>query len=100
REFYSLHPWQCRVEKDSVEILAYVEASDWEPVLTVHPTSGASAEILANYVTAIINEHHTRQDLLHEAMSSLAICLEEDKMTYTSEQTAERVITRIKGMTG
>lgn len=95
-QFYTLRPWQHRVTEDGVEILAYVEGHDWEPVLIVNPTSGASAEAMATYLTDIINQHHPRQGLLHEAMSALEICLEEDKMTYTSEQTAERVITRIK----
>ena len=99
RQFYSLQPWQCRVIEDRAEILAFVEAHGWQPVLTVNPTPGATAEALATYVTGIINRHQTREDLLQEAMSALATCLEEDEMTYTSEQAADRVITRIKRMT-
>jgi hypothetical protein len=96
RQFYSLHPWQYRVTDNGAEILAYVEGHDWETVLIVNPTSGASAEVLAAYVTDIINQHRPKHHLLHEAMSALELCLEEDTMTYTSEQTAEHVITRIK----
>jgi hypothetical protein len=97
RQFYALHPWQCRHHNDQSEITAYVEASgEWEAVLTVHPTSGASAEALATYVAAIMNEHQGKADLLHEAMTALELCLEEDHLTFTSEQAADRVITRIK----
>jgi len=35
-------------------------------------------------------------DLLQEAMTALELCLEEGHMTFTSEQAADRVITRIK----
>lgn len=97
RSFYSLHPWQCAHHPDCSEIAAYVEASgEWETILTVHPTSGASAETLATYVAVIINEHQGKADLLHEAMTALELCLEEDRLTFTSEQAADRVVTRIK----
>ena len=97
REFYSLHPWQCRHHKDNSEIVAYVEASgEWETILTVHPTSGASAEVVAAYVAAIINEHQSRIDLLQEAMTALELCLEEDSLTFSSEQAADHAVTRIK----
>ena len=97
RQFYAAHPWQCQHHQDHSEITAYVEASgEWEAILTVHPASGASAEALAMYVATIMNEHQGKADLLHEAMTALELCLEEDKLTFASEQAADRVITRIK----
>jgi hypothetical protein len=97
RRFYTAHPWQCLHHQDHSEITAYIEASgEWETILTVHPTSGASAEIVAVYVAAIMNEHQGKADLLQEAMTALELCLEEDRLTFTSEQAADRVVTRIK----
>ena len=97
RQFYAAHPWQCQHHQDNSEISAYVEASgEWEAILTVHPTSGASAEALATYVAAIMKEQQGKADLLHEAMMALELCLEEDKLTFASEQAAHRVVTRIK----
>jgi hypothetical protein len=97
RKFYTAHPWQCRHLEDRSKITAYVEASgEWETILTVHPTSGASAEVVAAYIAAIINEHQSKADLLQEAMTALELCLEEDRLTFTSEQEADRVVTRIK----
>jgi hypothetical protein len=97
RKFYTAHPWQCRHLKDRSAITAYVEASgEWETILTVHPTSGVSAEVVAGYVAALINEHQSKADLLQEAMTALELCLEEPRLTFTSEQAADRVITRIK----
>jgi hypothetical protein len=97
RKFYTAHPWECRHHDDRSEIAAYVEASgEWETVLTVQPTSGASAEVVAAYIAAIVNEHQSKADLLQEALTALELCLEEDRLTFASEQAADRVITRIK----
>ena len=97
RRFYTARPWECRHYEDRSEINAYVEASGkWETVLTVHPTSGASAEVLANHVAAIVHEHQAKADLLQEAMTALELCLEQDPLTFTSEKAANRVVTRIK----
>ena len=57
---------------------------------------GASAEVLANYVVAIVHEHQSKADLLQEAMTALELCLEEDRLTFTSEQAADRIVMRIK----
>ena len=97
RQFYAAHPWQLRHQKTRSDIVAYVEASgEWEIILTVHPTSGTSAEALANFVAAIMNEHQSKSDLLQEAMMALEFCLEDDHLTFSSEQVADRAITRIK----
>jgi hypothetical protein len=96
RQFYAAHPWECRHLEDRSALTAYVEASgEWETILTVHPTSGASAEVVAAYVAAIINEHQSKADLLQEAMKALQFIME-DGLTFTTEQAADRVVTRIK----
>lgn len=97
RLFYAARPWECCHHQDSSEITAYIEASgEWETIITVHPTSGASAEALANYVAAIVNDHQGKADLLQEARAALEQCLEGDRLTFTSEQAADRVVTRIR----
>lgn len=97
RQFYAAHAWQCRHKKTRSDIEAYVEASgEWETIITVHPTSGASAETLANYVASIMNEHQSRIDLLQDALTALDLCLEGDRLTFTSEQAADRAATRIR----
>jgi hypothetical protein len=97
RQFYAAHPWQLRHKKTRTDVEAYVEASGkWETVLTVYPTSGATAETLANFAVGILNEHQSKIDLLQEAMMALELCLEDDHLTFSSEQVADRAITRIK----
>jgi hypothetical protein len=96
RCFYSIQSWECRHDKDRSEIKAYVEASGtWETILTVHPTSGASAETMAAYITAIINQQQRKQDLLQDAMDALELVMN-DGLTFSSEQAADRVVTLIK----
>lgn len=97
RQFYAVHPWQREHHPDRSGIKAYVEASgEWETILTVHPTSGASAEELAAFVAGIMNDHQGKADLLQDALEALELCLEEDHLTFASEQSADRVVTRIK----
>lgn len=101
RAYYSVHPWQCRHNKESSEIQAYVEASgQWEIVAIVNPTSGASPETMASYLCNLNNESQERQRLLLHAMEALQTCLDESKLTYSAEQAAERVVTRIKDKIG
>jgi predicted membrane chloride channel (bestrophin family) len=95
REFYGLHPWQCRHHKDCSEITAYVEASGWEKVLTVHPTSGASAEAVAQFLCDLVNDNRKNKSLLHDAMAALEQVLN-DGLNFSTEQAADRVVTRIK----
>ena len=97
RDFYGLHPWQYRiVDKERVEITAYVEASGkWETILTAHQTSGDGAEAVATYVTAIINQYQSKADLLQEAITALQSVMDEG-LNYSTEQAADRVLTSIK----
>ncbi len=96
RSYYMVHPWEYRNRGDETEITAYVEASGaWEVVAVVRPTSGASAEALAAYITAIINQQHRRQDLLQDAMHALELVMS-DGLNFSSEQAAEHAVANIR----
>jgi hypothetical protein len=96
RRYYRLVPWQCRNHSDRSELTAYVEASGkWETVAVVPPTSGASAEALANYILALVNNSLPNSDLLRDAMSALEAVMK-DGLTFTTEQEADSVVKCIK----
>ena len=93
---YETHPWRCDHHADRSEITAYVEASGrWETVLTVRPTSEASAEAIASFIIQLVNGHQQNNDLLRDAMAALEAVVN-DGLNFTTEQTAEHVITHIK----
>lgn len=97
RPFYSIHPWACQHQHDQSEICAYVEASGkWEIVAIVQQTAGASAEVMAEFICYLINDNQKNKSLLLDAMAALESCLEESKLTYSSEQAADSVLHRIK----
>jgi hypothetical protein len=101
RSFYALHRWEAKHYKDRSEIEAYVEASGkTETVLTVHPTSGASAEAIAVFVCHLINHNQKNKNLLLDAMEALELCMNEADMTFATEQAADRVVTNIKQVVG
>lgn len=101
RNYYSVHPWQCRHNKGNSEIQAYVEASgEWETVAIVNPTSGVSTECLANYICNLINKDREHNILLIDAMNTLELFLTEEQRTFTSEQAAESIVARIKNKVG
>jgi hemerythrin-like domain-containing protein len=97
RSFYALHPWECHHLKDHSVIVAYVEASgNWENIATIHATSGNGAETIAQFICGLVNEHQKNRSLLQEAMEALQLCLEDDHLTFSSEQAADHAVTRIK----
>lgn len=97
KPIYALQPWVCQHYPDHSEIEAYVEATgDWEAVAEVHQTAGHSAEALADYIVRVINDNQKNKNLLLDAMEALQLCLEEDGLTFSSEQAVDRVFTRIK----
>jgi len=97
KNFYSAHTWQCRHLSDWSEILAYAEASGaWETVIQIYPTSGHSAETIATFVCGLINDNQRDKSLLEEAMDALQQCLETERLTFSSEQMAERTVARIQ----
>ena len=101
KSFYSIHPWQSVHQKDGFALRAYVEASgEWETIMTIHSSSGCTAETMAEFVLNLINDNQRHQNILFEAMSALELCLQEDQMTVASEQAADRVITQIKRKIG
>lgn len=97
RSFYASQPWKCRHLKNHSEILIYVEASGaWETIALIKPTAGASAETAAEFIMQAINACQQSQSALREAMEALELCLEEDGLTFSSEQVAERSVNAIK----
>jgi hypothetical protein len=101
RRFYSIHPWQCRHNANNSEIMAYVEASGkWETVISIHPTSCASAETMATFIANLVNENQSNRDILIEAMNALESVLEDGGLNYTNEQDADAVVSRIKKRIG
>jgi len=97
KNYYCLQPWKAQHYPDRSEITAYVEMSgQWETVLVlVRPTSGFGAEEMASHITAVMNNHQKGQNLLHDAMQALEAVLK-DGLTFSTEQTAEHVVTHIK----
>lgn len=97
RNYYAVHPWECRHYDDHSVITAYVEASgNWERVAEICNTSGASAETMATFLCNLINDNQKDRNLLVAAMNALQTCLDEANHTFTSEQAAESTVTRIK----
>lgn len=97
RRYYSIHPWECKHFADHSEIAAYVEASGkWETILKVNRTSGVSAEAMATYICSLINESQPNKDLLRDAMEALEQVLEDEGLTFASEQAAEHTVRNIK----
>jgi hypothetical protein len=93
---YGLHPWHCRHHGDRSEIAAYVEASGrWETVADILPTSGASAEALATFITRLVNATQQNKDLLRDAMRALEAVMTEG-LTFATEQEADSVVAGIK----
>ena len=96
RYLYGLVPWKCNHHADRSEIIAYVDASSrWETVAVIPPTSGASAEVLANSIVCLVNATRQNEDLLRHAMEALEAVMN-DGLNFTTEQTAEHVISDIK----
>jgi hypothetical protein len=98
RNYYTVQRWKCIHQKDISMITAYVEGSDWETIAEVKTTSGASAEMMAEYICSVINENQAQRMLLLHAQTALQTCLEEDELSFASEQSAERVMSLIKKM--
>jgi len=94
--FYTIHPWAVQHQPKHSEIEAYVEASgEWEIVLNVRSTSGATHETMAEYILSIIHEHQKKQSALQDAMHALELVLNEG-ITFSSEQAIGQAVTRIK----
>jgi hypothetical protein len=100
KRFYFIHPWQSQHHAECSEITAYTEKGSWEKVLTVHPTSDATAENMAIFVLDLINDNQRNRNLLFEAMHALEAVLEDGGLNYTNEQDAGSVINRIKKRIG
>jgi hypothetical protein len=96
RQPYSIEPWEYTHTPNYAEITAYVEASGKrEVVAKIMPTSGFSAEFMAGYLCQLVNDHNTNHSLLVAAKEALELCLADDEQSFSSEQAADAVITRI-----
>jgi hypothetical protein len=51
---------------------------------------------MAEFICYLINDNQKNKSLLLDAMTALESCLEESKLTYSSEQAADSVLHRIK----
>ncbi len=90
-------PWECRHHADRSEIVAYIEvAAAWETVAVIPPITGSSAKATAEFIARLVNDSARTQSLLREAMEALQLCLEEDTLTFASEQAADRVAAEIR----
>jgi len=98
---YSIQPWECTHTPAYAEITAYVEASGKREVIAkVMPTSGFSAEFMAGYLCQLVNDHCNNHGLLVAAKEALELCLADDEQSFSSEQAADAVITRINQKLG
>ena len=89
-------PWKCRHHKAYSEISTYAEANgNWEKVLTIHPSSAVSADTIAQFILGLLNNHQQNQNLLQAAMEALENVMK-DGLNFTTEQSAEHVVTHIK----
>jgi hypothetical protein len=101
RQFYRVEPWRCRHYQNRSEISAHVEASGQsEGVAIALPSSGASAEALGCFIVDLVNDNQRNEDVLLDALSVLELLLEEGRLTFTSEQAAEAVASRIRNRLG
>ncbi len=95
---YSLHPWRCTHHSTHSELVAYVEASgQWETVLTVSPTSGTSAKLMANFIMTLVNSYRQNNDLLRKAIKALEAIMQEG-LTYSTEQEVDAAVTSIRSI--
>ncbi|MFY9288602.1 MAG: hypothetical protein WAO98_08900 [Alphaproteobacteria bacterium] len=100
RNYYSVYPWQCCHFEDRSDIRAYVEANGkWEMVMTVFNTGGCGHEDMATFLTNLINDNIQNRPLWIAAQEALELCLESDRLNFSSEQAADAVIARLKKRT-
>jgi hypothetical protein len=97
RAFNPMQPLECRHYHGRSEIVACIDAgSEWRIVAEFRTVSGISPEIMAKYVCQLINDNLNRKDILLDAMDALRLCLTEASMTFSTEQAADCVLTRIQ----
>ena len=95
--FQPLQPLECRHYKDYSEIVACIEVGkEWAVVAEVRGLSGISGEAIAKYICQIINDNLSHKNILNDAMDALNLCLTEASMTFSTEQAADCVLTRIQ----
>ncbi|MGK4455944.1 hypothetical protein, partial [Klebsiella pneumoniae] len=66
-----------------------------------HPTSGASAETMAEYLLKLVNDHAQNSHMLRFALTTFEIVLDAGgKLDFTSERDVERSIAELKKLVG
>lgn len=97
--FYAAQPWVCVHHPHRSDLNAYVEASGkWETVAVIQPTSGASAEMLADFIIGQINNINQNKDLCSDALEALESILQ-DGINFSTEQAADLVLKRAQQKT-
>jgi hypothetical protein len=97
KRFYMSQPWRAQHHSDHSELRAYSEAKgDFETVLTVHGTSGYSAEAMAEAILSIINETILGEHLMLNAMKTMQDFLIETDFSPKVEKPVVDLIARIK----
>jgi hypothetical protein len=87
---------ECRHYQERSIIVTYSDALDkWKEVAEIRPVAGLKHEVIAKYICELINENLSHQSILHDAMDALELCLTEATMTFSTEQAADCVLTRI-----
>jgi hypothetical protein len=66
-------------------------------VAVVLPTSGYTAEALAVFIVELVNDNQRNGEVMADALATLELFLEEGRLTFTSEQAADVVASRIQG---
>jgi len=94
---YFSYPWQCHHYGDYSELHVYVEKSAaWENLVTIRSSGGLSAEDLAKFICHLVNEHETNRSFLLKAMQALEASLDDNRLSFSSEQGVERAMEAIK----
>jgi len=97
RSFQPLQPLECRYYKDHSEIVASIESGkEWKVVAEIGVIAGISHEVMAKYICQLMNDNLSHKNVLRDAMDALKLCLTEASMTFSTEQAADCVLTRIQ----
>jgi hypothetical protein len=91
----TIQPWSCVHQEGKSQIEAYVMATGRREVLAeILPTSGHSAEQMAEFIVKAVNGLEHRECLINEMKAALEICLESEGLNWAAEHDAEIVLRR------
>ena len=93
---FANQPWRCVHLVDHSEITAcFVVGGRWETIANIRPAFGVTAKDIAEFLIKLVNSHRERGDLLEGAAETLEAILK-DGLDFTTEQSAEHIVTHIK----